>query len=101
MPSAAVQVDPKNDNQNLVSKDLGSVELKVSCRGSQRNPLYLRPTCPCADAERVKAGVKRLRQSQFHFEGLASPHDQLLLRDLTGVVFGVVAFALDVRLQKD
>lgn len=61
----------------------------------------LRPTCPCGDAERVKAGVKQLRQFQFHFEGLASPHDQLLLRDLAGVVFGVVAFALDVRSHKD
>lgn len=77
MPCATVQVDPTNDDQNLVTKDLGSVEL--SCRGSQRNPIYLRPTCPCTDAERVKAVVKRLRQSQFHFEGLASPHDQLLL----------------------
>lgn len=101
MPSATVQVDHRSDDQNLVSKDLDSVEQRVSCRGSKGNTIYLRPTCPCTDAERVKAGVKRLRQSQFHFEGLASPHDQLLLRDLNGVVFGVVAFALDVRFQKD
>lgn len=101
MPSATVQVDPTNDDQNLVSTFLCSVELKVSCRGSQRNTIYLRPTCTCTDAEWGKAGVKWLRQSQFHFEGLASPHNQLLLRDLTGVVFGIVAFALDVRFQKD
>lgn len=48
----------------------------------------------------MKVGVEGLPQFNGQGEGLASPHDQLLHGDLTGVVLSVVGPAVEVHLAE-
>lgn len=41
--------------------------------------VYIRPTCCGVDYQRVKFRGERCGQFEGQFEGLASPHDQLIL----------------------
>lgn len=53
-----------------------------------------RLTCCRQDGKRVELGVELLHQFYGHLEGLASPHDQLSLRDFIGVVCSVVGLVV-------
>lgn len=59
------------------------------------------PTCYCCNGERVKIGVERLCQFNFHGEPLASPHNQLILWDVFGAMFCVVCVTVEIHSFKN
>ncbi len=49
----------------------------------------------------MESRVERFCQVQGQFEGLASPHNQLLLRDFICAVFSVVGLSVELHSPKD
>lgn len=63
--------------------------------------VYPAPTCLCTHVQWVTVGVKRLCQLNGEVEGLASSQDKLIHGNLTGVVFAIVGFNLEVHFHQD